>query len=371
MSLWALLRLLPRTRPRVAPLLAAAGRDFCRRHHRKARPRPCSGATPMAFSLALSAASLFSQEANEEKDIKESGPEEAEEEIIFLLKKAKLCIMKGELEEAERLLHEAARLSHLSNNRNGVIYTYDTMANLAFLRGQFDHAEKLFKAAMSFLLAGNMKQDDNAIIEMSLKLASIYAAQHQDHLAQSGYRFCILTLEEKLAKQKDMAADALPEEERINTRLLLGMSLDSYGRYLLAHKQAAAAERMYEQALQISMEVQGETHPQTVVLMNDLATALDAQGRYNDAYARVKKALDLAQQTGHPEAYVVLNNLAGILMHKEDFAQARKVYKAALKQAEEAGDDAVVRYIRKELAELARREKLVKSAENSPTKENE
>ncbi|KAL8199017.1 UNVERIFIED_CONTAM: hypothetical protein K2H54_031825 [Gekko kuhli] len=372
MSLWALLRRLPRTKLGFAPVLTAAGRGFCRRHlQAQARPRPYgsrnSGATPIAFGLVLSASSLFSQEAEEEteKDAKEHLPEEAEEEIILLLKKAKLCIMKGELEEAERLLHEAARLSHQSNNKDGIIYTYDTMANLAFLRGQLDHAEKLFKAAMSFLLAGNMEQDDNAIIEMSLKLASIYAAQNQEKLALAGYQFCILTLEEKIAKQKDVAADAMPaEEERINTRLLLGMSLDAYARYLLARKHAAAAERMYERALQISTEVQGETHPQTVVLMNDLATALDAQGRYDDAYARVRRASDLARQTGHPEAYVVLNNLAGILMHKEDFSQARQVYKEALKLAEEAGDGAVVRYIRKELAELARRQKQAKSGEN-------
>ncbi|XP_060115006.1 tetratricopeptide repeat protein 19, mitochondrial [Heteronotia binoei] len=378
MLLWALLRRLPRTKLGVAPLLAAAGRDFCRcRLQAKLRPRPCGGqnggATPIALGLALSASSLFSQDAEEEtkKDAKEGLPEDAEEEIIFLLKKAKLCIMKGELEEAERLLHEAARLSHQSNNRSGVIYTYDTMANLAFLRGQLDQAEKLFKAAMNFLLAGNMEQDDNAIIEMSLKLASIYAAQNLEQLALAGYHFCILTLKEKIAKQKDMTADALSEEERTDTRLLLGMSLDSYARYLLAHKHAAAAERMYEQALQISMEVQGETHPQTVVLMNDLATAIDAQGRYEDAYARVRRASDLAQQTEHPEAYVMLNNLAGILTHKGDFSQARQVYKEALKQAEEAGDGAVVQYIQKELAGLARRQKQAKSAKKPAKEGNE
>ncbi|XP_054857983.1 tetratricopeptide repeat protein 19, mitochondrial [Eublepharis macularius] len=383
MSLWVLLRRLPRRSLGVAPLLAAAGRDGRRHLQAKARPRsygsgnaqkPDGGATPLAFSLALSAFSLFSQEAEEEmeKDPEEGHAEKTEENIIFLLKKAKLCIMKGELEEAEHLLHEAAQLSHQSDNKQAIIYTYDTMANLAFLRGQLDHAEKLFKAVMSYLLAGKMEQDDNAIIEISLKLASIYAAQKRQELALAGYEFCILTLEEKFAKQKDVAADDLPaQEERVNTRLLLGMSLDSYARYLLAHKQAAAAQRMYERALQISVEVQGETHPQTVVLMNDLATALDAQGRYDAAYAHVKRAWDLAQQTEHPEAHVILNNLAGILMHKEDFSQARQVYKEALKQAEKAGDGTVVRYIRKELAELARRWKQAKTTEYSAKKGNE
>lgn len=55
---------------------------------------------------------------------------------------------------------------------------------------------------------------------------------------------------------------------------------------------------------------------QTVVLMNDLATVLDAQGHYDEAYSYVKKAAELAKETQHPEEHMVLNNLAAILMHK-------------------------------------------------------
>lgn len=51
-------------------------------------------------------------------------------------------------------------------------------------------------------------------------------------------------------------------EEKANTRLLLGMSLDSYARYLLNINQLPVAQKMYEKALQISNDVQGETHPQ-------------------------------------------------------------------------------------------------------------
>ncbi|XP_053223612.1 tetratricopeptide repeat protein 19, mitochondrial [Podarcis raffonei] len=357
--------LLPRRGLRVAAAAAALGRRSLAqaRAGRSGdgggkRLTTAAGAATLAGGPGLSAFSLFSREAEKEKDSAEGQSEAKEEDtIILLLKKAKLSIMKGELEEAERLLHEAARLSHQSDNKQAIIYTYDTMANLAFMRGQLDHAEKLFKAAMSYLLAGDMKQDDNAIIEMSLKLASIYAARNEDKLALAGYEFCILTLEEKVAKQKDIPLDVLPEEEKSNTRLLLGMTLDSYARYLLAHSQAPAAQRMYERALQISMEVQGETHPQTVVLMNDLATALDAQGLYEDAYARLRWASELAQQTEHPETYVVLNNFAGILMHKEEYSSAKAVYREALQKAEAAGDGASVRHIRKELAELARRQR--------------
>jgi len=56
-------------------------------------------------------------------------------------------------------------------------------------------------------------------------------------------------------------------EEKANTHLLLGMSLDSYARYLLNINQLPVAQKMYEKALQISNDVQGETHPQVTCKM--------------------------------------------------------------------------------------------------------
>ncbi|XP_030328500.1 tetratricopeptide repeat protein 19, mitochondrial isoform X2 [Strigops habroptila] len=330
--------------PRAAWRGGARGEEGSGRagFERRRWARPAGGA--LGF---LGAFSLFPRDAEED----------GEDAIILLLKRAKLSAMKGELGEAEKLLHEALRLSHQSDNRKAIIYTYSMMANVAFMQGQLDNAEKLYKASMSYLLAGDTKEDDNAILEMSLKLASIYAAQKQHKLALAGYEFCILTLEEKIAKQKDLPEDVLPAEEKANTRLLLGMSLDSYARYLLNINQLPAAQKMYEKALQLSKDVQGETHPQTVVLMSDLATVLDAQGHHDEAYSYVKRAAELAKETQHPEEHMVLNNLAAILMHKEDFLQARQVYKEALKQAQQKGDAASVQHIQEELAELAKRRK--------------
>uniref|UniRef100_A0A8B9PLJ7 Tetratricopeptide repeat protein 19, mitochondrial n=1 Tax=Apteryx owenii TaxID=8824 RepID=A0A8B9PLJ7_APTOW len=266
--------------------------------------------------------------------------------------------MKGELGEAEQTLHQALRLSHQAGDGKAIAYTYSMMANVALMQGQLDNVSDSSCLLFPFSLPpSEFSEDDNAILEMSLKLASIYAAQKQHKLALAGYEFCILTLEEKIAKQKDLPEDVLPAEEKANTRLLLGMSLDGYARYLLSINQLPVAQKMYEKALQISSDVQGETHPQTVVLLNDLATVLDAQGRYDEAYSYVRRAADLAKETQHPEEHMVLNNLAAILMHKEDFLQAKQVYKEALKQAEQKGDIASVQHIQEELAELTKRRK--------------
>ncbi|XP_023586827.1 tetratricopeptide repeat protein 19, mitochondrial isoform X1 [Trichechus manatus latirostris] len=182
--------------------------------------------------------------------------------IVFFVLSFQLSIMKDEPEEAELILHDALRLAYQSGNNKAITYTYDLMANLAFIHGQLENAEKLFKATMSYLLGGGMKQEDNAIIEISLKLASIYAAQNRQEFALAGYEFCISTLEEKMEREKELAEDIMSVEEKANTRLLLGMCLDSYARYLLFTKQPSQAQKMYEKALRISEEIQGERHPQ-------------------------------------------------------------------------------------------------------------
>ncbi|XP_062966436.1 tetratricopeptide repeat protein 19, mitochondrial isoform X8 [Cynocephalus volans] len=162
-------------------------------------------------------------------------------------------------------------------------------------------------------------KEDNAIIEISLKLASIYAAQNRQEFALAGYEFCISTLEEKIEREKELTEDIMSVEEKASTHLLLGMCLDACARYLLFSKQPSQAQRMYEKALKISEEIQGERHPQTIVLMSDLATTLDAQGHFDEAYIYMKRASDLARQINHPELHMVLSNLAAILMHRGFF----------------------------------------------------
>ncbi|XP_036869023.1 tetratricopeptide repeat protein 19, mitochondrial isoform X3 [Manis javanica] len=314
----------------------------------------------------LAALAWFSRPADAEEDEQQraggaaddDAADEAEAEIIQLLKRAKLSIMKDEPEEAELILHDALRLAYQNNNKKAITYTYDL--------------------------------EDNAIIEISLKLASIYAAQNKQEFALAGYEFCISTLEGKIEKEKELADAVLSVEEKANTHLLLGMCLDAYAHYLLFSKQPSQAQRMYERALQISEEILGERHPRvkcqgkveerrqaglhkkklimdmkvstacklfttTIVLMSDLATTLDAQGRFDEACVYVQRASDLARQTEHPELHMLLSNLAAVLMHRERYAQAKEIYQEALKQAELKRDEVSIQHIREELAELSRK----------------
>ncbi|XP_030717202.2 tetratricopeptide repeat protein 19, mitochondrial isoform X1 [Globicephala melas] len=315
------------------------------------------GLLPLLAALAWSSrpAPAEQEQERERQGAGGAAAGDAEAEIIQLLKRAKLCIMKDEPAEAELILHDALRLAYKSDNKKAITYTYDLMANLAFIRGQLENAEKLFKATMSYLLGGGMQQEDNAIIEISLKLATIYAAQNRQDLALAGYEFCISTLEEKIEREKELSEDTLSVEEKANTHLLLGMCLDTYARYLLFSKQPSQAQRMYEKALQIAEEILGERHPQTIVLLSDLATTLDAQGRSDEACVHAQRASDLARQVEHPELHVLLSNLAAVLMHRERYAQAEEIYQEALKRAKLKRDEVSVQRIREELAGLSRK----------------
>eukprot|EP00079_Xenopus_tropicalis_P011886 XP_002938292.2 PREDICTED: tetratricopeptide repeat protein 19, mitochondrial isoform X1 [Xenopus tropicalis] len=318
------------------------------------KKRVSEGCRDLSFVMAAAAFSLFSYFGEKEEEVTE-----AEQDIILLLKKAKLSIMKGEMEEAEEILHQALNMAHKSGSTRAIIYTYDLMANLALLTGKLDTSEKLFKETLIFMLNDNIQQDDNAFIEISLKLASIYATQNKKELAVAGYQFCILSLEEKLEKQAGLLEGSLAADEKSNTRLLLGLCLDSYGRYLINNSSFSQAQNMYEKALRICTEEQGTEHPQSVILMNDIAIALEALGKHDEAFAIVNQASELARKTEHPDLHVVLSNLAMILTYqgKEHFAEAERIFKEALEHSEKKGDSASVQYIQEGLAELDRRKK--------------
>ncbi|XP_067887177.1 LOW QUALITY PROTEIN: tetratricopeptide repeat protein 19, mitochondrial [Heterodontus francisci] len=327
-------------RPRIQP----GPHSVPARPGARSRTGPAPGALSAAGLAFLAATRLFPRDEKEHQNM--------EDEIILLIKKAKLSAMTGNLEDADHFLHQALNLAQQSHNNQAISYTYIQMANLAFLRGDLLNAEKLFKAAMGFLLGSGTQQDDNAVIEMSLKLCSIYASTEQHSLAVEGYKWCIETLEEKVQSQKTVPEETLSADEKDNTRLLLGMSLDSCARYLVSQKQLELAASLYEKALAICQQVQGETHPQAVVLMNDLATVLDMKGHHDQAYEYVKRASNLAKETSHPDEYVIHSNLAGVLMHRGNYSEAKQVYEEALKQAESKGDKPVIERIRKGMEEL-------------------
>ncbi|XP_077471796.1 tetratricopeptide repeat protein 19, mitochondrial isoform X2 [Stigmatopora argus] len=296
-------------------------------------------------------------------------PENKEEELILLLKKAKLSVAKGELEAASSFLHAAAVIAQQERRRDAIVYTYSQMANLAYVRGQLPEAEKLFKAAMSYMLADGMPQDDNALVEMSLKLAAMYAQQNKPELAEHGFRFCLEMLEAKVQKLQETPVHQRTEEDELlrkDTRLLLGLCLDSRARYLASTRRLSQAADDYRKALDISAQEQGPHHHQTLVLMSDLSTILDMQGHHDDALALIRRAADAGRASGHQDLHVLLANMAAILLHAGSRDEGMRLFREALVMARAAEDEEAVRHI---LGELERATRNTENAETGSERE--
>uniref|UniRef100_A0A3Q3XJL1 MalT-like TPR region domain-containing protein n=1 Tax=Mola mola TaxID=94237 RepID=A0A3Q3XJL1_MOLML len=242
-----------------------------------------------------------------------------------------LSAIRGQLHAASGFLHQAVVLAHQTDNRQAIVYTYSQMANLAYVQGQLD-------------------DDDNAIIEMSLKLTTIYAEQNNQQVLERPSGLMALTLLVVLLSEEQLAL-------RKETRLLLGLCLDSRARYRASTLHLNQARQDYQSALTICRQEQGDAHPQTLVLMSDLATILDLQGGHDDALELVQRAVDLGRSAGHPDQHVLLGNMAGILLHTGRLDDSVRFYLEALSLARQAGDQEAVEKIQEGLKEVKKRRK--------------
>lgn len=86
--------------------------------------------------------------------------ETAEDKLINNIKRSILCIQRGEYQKAEQMLHLALRMAQDLQNKDGITYVYDVMANLAMEQGEYKKAEKLFVSVMQRLLGDGLEQDD-------------------------------------------------------------------------------------------------------------------------------------------------------------------------------------------------------------------
>lgn len=86
--------------------------------------------------------------------------ETPEDKLINNIKRSILCIQRGEHQKAEQMLHLALRMAQDLQNKDGITFVFDVMANLAMERGEYKKAEKLFVTVMQRLMADGYGQDD-------------------------------------------------------------------------------------------------------------------------------------------------------------------------------------------------------------------
>lgn len=268
----------------------------------------------------------FSKKDSEQKD---------EDPIVLYIKRGRLAAMKKEHEEAEKFFHMALLLAddklreqkmERSEYLKAKLTIYDDMANLAFVQQQFSKAENLYKETMKALLQSGREKTDNAMVELTIKLGTIYAIQKKDELAKLGYQEALSIMEEKVKKDPDSDD---------NTYALLGMALDSYGRYLMVHKQYAVAEPYIVRAESIATKVLGQDHPQRIVLLNDIATIQIMRENLKDAEVTLNKAVEIGTKANVPELPALHSNLGAVYLRSSKLDEAEKNCSIALSKAKE------------------------------------
>lgn len=266
-----------------------------------------------------------------------------EDEVVTVLKHAKLKEMKKELPEAEQLYHRALGLLNVYDQNNlwdktrllqARVYIYDALANLALSRGEIDKAEKLYKETLRGSLQQGMSQDHDAVVEISLKLAIIFAAQKRNVEADEGYKFCIKTQE---AKIKDM------KEIDDNSAALLGMALDAYARFLMIQNRNDEAQTNLEKSLSIARKVFGESHVQIAVLLNDIATINSLKKEFDLARKHLEEAIRVAEGLDSPDLPTFYFNLGAVCERQGNFSDAGHAYRQALDKAKKYDDKIVVK----------------------------
>eukprot|EP00057_Strongylocentrotus_purpuratus_P031815 XP_785756.4 PREDICTED: tetratricopeptide repeat protein 19, mitochondrial [Strongylocentrotus purpuratus] len=276
------------------------------------------------------------------------------ETIEKMIARAVIAERENRLGDADTFYHQATVMCEKEKNSQALLYTYDQMANFNMRHGRLMKAENLFKETLKLLLTSGIQKEDPGVVEISLKLSRIYERMGRNDEADVGFKWCIETSEKLL---KDTPDDSTEESHAkiMNLKSLLGMCLDAYARFLGATNSLAEAERMYSRALEIcegDLKVDGTPHPQTVVLLNDLATICDMRGHRDDAIEHVQRAVELAEKSSPTVLPTILCNLASMKMHKGLKDEAREIYKRALALAEKEGDREAVITIRANLQKV-------------------
>ncbi|GAB1604914.1 tetratricopeptide repeat protein 19, mitochondrial-like isoform X1 [Argonauta hians] len=278
---------------------------------------------------------------------KEKNP--AEDQLKRLVYEARKAQKDGKLLKCEKYYHEALTVVMERHQRKEMddnefiqarTYLFDCLANLSFSMNEYEKAEGLYKETIKGCLQAGMSTNSNVILEISLKLANIYAIQDRTDEAVSGFEFCIKTLRGKMnegtykgeAKKNDASEEEGEKEEGQelynDTEALLGVCLDSYGRYLLRLSDYDKAEKMLSDSFSIAKKCLGESHQQTLVIMTNLGVANIFKKNYTLAEQLILKAIQIGEDIDAEEISALYCNLGAVYLAQ---IQMEKAYEACLK----------------------------------------
>ena len=194
--------------------------------------------------------------------------------------------------------------------------------------------------------------DTEAIVEISAKLARMYAETRQFDKARAGFEFCLERLEKKL--------ENLSEEKKEEVVDLFFKVLQWGSEFLLnvedkADDAVVEATELIERGLEKAraLEQTGSAAYQT--LANNLSTLYTWQNRMDEAVTVMKETIKLAVASEHWSLSHFYLNLAHIYAENGDLTNAEITAEKALEVAKSTKDAEILAAVEKLQASLKKR----------------
>jgi len=206
-------------------------------------------------------------------------------------------------------------------------------------------------------ISESLRRSTDGISEFALRnmldLADIYSARGETQQAKDMLSGLILTARQigstKLSYTgKTYLARVLSTEGDLNSATTVAEDVATHGRvawqgnpiefynvlvelggYYQRQSRFDEAENAFEETLMAMLELGGESHPTTLVAMNNLGNLYEQLGLYDDAEPLLKQTLEGMEQTfgvSHPQTSRIRNNLALLHESQGNFREAEPLY---------------------------------------------
>jgi tetratricopeptide (TPR) repeat protein len=220
------------------------------------------------------------------------------------------AVDRGAIEEAYEYINEAIMLDpdHLQYLQAGV--------ELAFMRDDYDRAERLQKQAID-LLKTSESTDPRQLSMLLDNLGTIYAAQEL-------YRRAVGSFEESLAVR---------EEGLGSCNLLVAVSLNKLATLAVQLDEPGRAEALLKRSLTIAQKVSGPDHANSAAVMSNLAELYQQASRNDEAEAMYLAAIDIWNKSSgeDPMRQVIGQNALGRLyLGEQRYEEARVQFEQVL-----------------------------------------
>lgn len=285
------------------------------------------------YPVLLSALGIFkpyNSDTIEEERKKLSDEQKLKKMTPFELITAKgvLHMCDQEYDKAEVLFHEALHMAQFAKNSDQETLVLNLLATSYFDSGQLEKAENLFIDLIKRLIAAGVDSTDASVLELSLKLSSIYSKSAKTHnKALKGFEFVISTLMHQLGDiLKNLEIIKLEElsEKNLNDLALLGWSYDWFAKHLIGVNDHEGAVEMLKSALEISSKILGPLHDQTLILLNDVGTTLAINNFPEKGRTFIRKAVEGAIEGKSKELASFYVNLGLVNLQLRKLNEAKR-----------------------------------------------